>query len=129
VLELPMRMVVTVVIGGAVLGSIMYYMSSNCWNPESIRVSWSPEVLYEGDNEVSITVTDGHGNPLKNAVVTMVGLGDAGSNKTGGDGNAIVHISPQIDPNRNEGYLDIEVKVGGCYRDFIQHDAIKVIRG
>ena len=128
VLELPMRMAVTLVIGGAVLGAIVYYVSSNCWNPESIQVSWNPEVLSEGSNDVEVTVNNEHGNPIKDAIVTISGLGDADSNKTGGNGKATLHISPQLGIYRNEGYLDMEVKVSGCYRDFFQHDAIKVVR-
>lgn len=123
-----MRMVITLVIGGAALGSVTYYLTSNCWSPENIQVSWSPEVLNEGDNNLEVKVTDEHGKPIKNAIVTITGLGTASSNRTGSDGEACIHISPILPRYRNEGYLSIQVKAGGCYRDFTQSDAIKVVK-
>jgi len=128
VTELPMRMVVTLVIGGVALGSVTYYLTSNCWSPENIQVSWSPEVLNEGSNTLEVKVADGHGKPIKNAIVTVVGLGTASSNKTGSNGEVRLHINPILPKYRNEGYLSIQVKAGGCYRDFTQSDAIKVVK-
>jgi len=128
VVELPMRMIVTLIIGGTALGFITYYLTSNCWSPENTQVTWSPDILSEGSNDLEVKVTDGHGKPIKNAIVTVTGLGTASSNKTGSNGEAYLHINPILPQYRSEGYLSIQVKAGRCYRDFIQNDAIKVVK-
>ncbi|RLF64389.1 MAG: hypothetical protein DRN33_02300 [Thermoplasmata archaeon] len=129
VVELPMRMVVTLIVGGIALGSVTYYITSNCWTAENIRVEWKPDVLIEGNADLEVKVMDENGKPIKNAVVTVTGLKTAASNRTGEDGETFLHINPVLPDYRNEGYLNIEVKTGKCYRNFVQTDAIKVIRG
>ncbi|MEA2054032.1 MAG: hypothetical protein U9O96_02780 [Candidatus Thermoplasmatota archaeon] len=124
-----MRMVATLIIGGAVLGAIVYYMTTNCWNPEELQVSWDKDVVEEGNRVIEITVNDKDGKPIKNAIVTITGLETADSNKTGSNGRTQLNINPALSPYRNEGYLDIKVKASGCYKDFEQDDAIKVVVG
>jgi len=129
VTDLPMRMVVTLIVGGVVLGVVTYYMTTNCWYPENIQVMWAPDVINNGSADLEVIVTDEHGKPIKNAIVTVTGLKTAASNKTGSDGRTILHVKPVLPEYRYEGYLDMEVKAGRCYREFNQLNAIKVVRG
>ncbi len=128
VLGLPMRMVVAIVIGGAVLGIIIYYLTGQCFFPQTLQVSWQPTVIKEGEQKIEVIVKDENGDAIKNAVVTITGLKTADSNKTGSNGKAYLEINPVLPSYRNEGYLDIKVTAGGCYKKFVQEDAIKVIK-
>jgi len=132
VIDLPMRLMVTLIIGGAVLGMIVYYISSNCWIKENLQVNWYPSVITLSENidtySVEIVVKDEKGNPIQNAFVTITGLGYA-SGKTDNKGNTKLDLTIELPEYRNEGYLDLEVRAGDCYKKFYQEDAIKVVRG
>lgn len=131
VIELPFRLVVTTVIGGVVLGLIGYYISTNCLLMKEMQVIWKPSVVeIKGENgscEIEIEVRDENKNPIKNAVVTVTGLGGADSGITGKNGSVLLNLSLALE-NRREGYLNIRVTYNKCYRDFYEENAIKVIR-
>lgn len=129
VLGLPMRMVVALIIGGAALGAVTYFMMTHCWTPEQLNVSWEPGVADAGLTTITVTVSDADGDPIKDASVVITGLGGAGSNKTNGTGEAEITINTQIPDHRNQGYLDITAKASGCYKDYSQDKAIKVVEG
>ncbi len=129
VLGLPMRMVVALIIGGAALGAITYFMTTHCWTPEQINVNWRPNVVDEGSSTITVTVKDADGDPIKDATVTITGLGGAGSTKTNNGGEAEITLTTNIPENKNEGYLDITAKASGCYKDYSQDNAIKVVAG
>lgn len=129
VLGLPMRMVVALIIGGAALGTITYFMTTHCWSPEQLNVNWHPDVVDEGASTINVTVRDADGDPIKDASVAITGLGGAGSDKTNNDGEVEITIHTHIPENRNEGYLDITARVSGCYKDYSHNDAIKVVAG
>lgn len=129
VLGLPMRMVVALIVGGAALGAITYFMMNHCWTPEQLDVSWQPNVVEAGHASITITVNDADGDPVNDASIAVTGLGGAGSNKTNNEGKAEITINTRIPDSRKEGYLDITVKASGCYKDYHQNSAIKVVEG
>jgi len=130
VLDLPLRLLVTLVVGAAALSAILYYLSAPCWFPEHLQVEWNPQIINaEEESRINIKVMDSHGNPVSRASVIISGLGNAGSNKTGEDGTTTILISCSLPSYRNEGYLDISVNAPGCYEKFFQENAIKVVRG
>lgn len=130
VLDLPLRLLVTLVVGAAALSIILYYIFTPCWFPEHLQVHWHPLIINAGEEEtIVVTVMDSHGNPISRASVILSGLGNASSNKTVDDGTATMVISCSLPSYRNEGYLDISVDAPGCYEKFFRENAIKVVRG
>jgi len=131
VVDLPLRLVVTMIVGGIILGLIIYYISTNCFLMKNMQVIWQPSLLkIKGENgkcEIEIRVDDEKGNPLRNAVVTVTGLGGADSGITGEDGKVLLHLNITIG-ERKEGYLDIRVSCDKCYKDFYEENAIKVVK-
>lgn len=131
VVDLPLRLVVTMIFGAIILGLIVYYISTNCFLMKNMQVAWKPSLVEinggNGKCEIEIRVKDEKGNPLRNAVVTVMGLGGADSEITGKDGKVILHLNITIG-ERREGYLNIKVSYNSCYRDFYEENAIKVVR-
>ena len=130
VIDLPLRLLVTLVVGAAALSIILYYVLAPCWFPEHLQVQWDRLVINADEDEtIVVTVMDSHGNPISRASVIISGLGNASSNKTEGEGTATLCIRCSLPPYRNEGYLDVSVDAPGCYEKFFQENAIKVVRG
>lgn len=130
-IDLPFRLVVTTVIGGIILGLIGYYISTTCLLMKEMQVIWKPSVVEingkNGSCKIEVEVKDENGNPIKNAVVTITGLGGADSGITGKNGSVSLNISLVME-ERREGYLNIRVMHDKCYKDFYEENAIKVIR-
>lgn len=128
---LPMRMTVSIVIGAAALSSILFFIMSPCLFPEKITVNVNPVVKEIHSRYESVTfsfeIKDKDGYPIKDANVRVVGLGGAGEGFTKSNGKTIVSLDVTLDSGRTEGYLDVDVKAGGCYEDFNGDDMIKII--
>ena len=128
VLELPLRMVVTLVIGSAALIIILSFILQPCLFPKSLQVSWHPSIIESDvEKEIIISVYDPKGKPVSGATVMISGLGTVGVNKTNGEGEASISIRASLPEYRSEGYLNLRVKVNRCYEDFYQENAIKVV--
>ncbi len=131
-IDLPLHMVVAVIVGGAALGTITYYMLSNCWIEKKVQVSWQPSYIIFDENintySVEVYVKDDTGDPIKNAFVAIGGHAYA-TGKTNENGMVKLTFSIDMPDYRKETYLSIEVRAGSCYEKFRQEDAIKVIRG
>jgi len=131
--DLPLRLIVTIIVGGAAVGVITSFLFTTCWHKEGLEVFWTPEMIVLNEEQeyypIKIYVTDNRGNVVKNANVVITGLGEAVSGKTDDKGEIAFEISIELPEFRNEGYLDIEVNAAGCYTQFYQEDAIKVVRG
>jgi hypothetical protein len=122
-------MVVALIIGGAALGTVTYYTATHCWTPEHLKVAYEPDVVEEGPTSITVTVNDADGTPVQDASVSVTGLGAGGSNTTNAEGTASVRITSHLPEGRREGYLDIMVTAAGCYKQYSQDDAIKVVKG
>lgn len=127
--DLPMRMVVTLIVGAAALAVIVVAVSKPCIFPKTLMVEPTTNVVTEGTHvPIHITVKDDRGRPIKGATVTVSGLGTGASNATDTNGKTTLYLDLDLPEYRNEGYLDIEVFAPGCYEKFYQEDAIKVVR-
>lgn len=131
VIALPMRMTVSIVIGAAALSCILFFIVSPCLFPEKITVNASPVVkkIASRSETVSIDfeIKDKDGYPIKEANVRVIGLSGSGEGFTGGNGKTTVRLDVVLESGRSEGYLDVDVKAGGCYEDFVGNDMIKII--
>jgi len=78
-----------------------------------------------------IKVTDNDGNPVRDANVVLSGLGGAASSTTDINGVAVlttpVNARVQLDPNQNEGTMDLKIIADGFY-DYEKKDAIMIIK-
>jgi len=125
-----MRLIVALIIGGAALGTVVYYVHSHCWNPENLQVNWTPNVITVDDTTITVTVKDEDGHPVKGANIVVTGLHTGDSSNTNDLGSVTLSLSGLSIPEyRNEAYLDIEATASGCYKKYEQEDAIKVVRG
>lgn len=128
VLGLPFRMMVSIIIGGAVLSSLLYYLNSSCVFPQELEVRWNPSFIenYKKSNIHVYVMADG--KPVSGAMVLISGLGNASFNFTNGEGMAEIQITPHM-KYEGENYLSVMVKAGECYRKFYVERAIRVIPG
>jgi len=126
VLGLPLRMVVSIIVGGAALATVLYFLSSSCIFPKELDVEWKPIVIEnEKRNEIKVSVY-ADGKAVGGAEVVIHGLGNASYGKTDGNGEITLYFTPHM-KGRNEGYVEIRVTAGGCYKRFVEENAIKVV--
>lgn len=77
---------------------------------------------------VKVTTNDERADPITDAVVTLVGAGDASQGRTLDNGSArISGIKPILDANINQAFMTLTVKATG-FPDFIDPKAVSVIR-
>jgi hypothetical protein len=80
---------------------------------------------------VTVKVTDKDGNPVRNANVILKGLGGAASSTTDIDGMSVLTTPDssllRLDPNQNEGTMDLKVLADGFY-DYEKKDAIMIVK-
>jgi len=127
-LGLPLRMIVSIIVGGAALSTILYYIGSSCFYPEELQVNWQPSYIENGKDSVIIVEVKAKGHAIKDARVLIKGLGNAAYGETNESGIVMLHFTPHMPNYENEDYLSIEVKSNGCYKKFYQENAIKVVR-
>jgi len=126
-----MRLVVSIVIGVAVLSAILSFISNSSFITPSMVVSIDP-IFYEMKNSsgrvnLSIFVSSLDGKPIEDAVVVIQGLNGFASASTDSSGRANISVSIVFPRYIREGYLDVTVKALG-YSVFHQEDMIRVIR-
>ncbi|RLF41622.1 MAG: hypothetical protein DRN12_02690 [Thermoplasmata archaeon] len=131
VVALPMRLIVSIVIGTAVLSAILSFISDSSYITPSMVVSVDP-IFYKmnssrGILNISLSVSSKDGKPIKDAVVIIQGLDGFASAITDSNGNANISISIVFPKYIHEGYLDVTVKALD-YPNFHQDDMIRVIQ-
>lgn len=132
VIGLPMRLTVSLVIGGIALIAILSFVLNPCLFPQKMIVSIKPMVnMITGDDltniKLTVYVNDSNGKPVKDALVKISGHNSYGYNLTDKDGKAIVNTTINMKNIINEAYLDAYVKAN-CYETFSQEDMIKIIK-
>ena len=131
VIALPMRLIVSIVIGTAVLIAILSFTSSFDLISPSMSVSINPLVYKvngsSGMINLSIYVSSTNGKPVDNAVIIVHGLGGFASAVTNASGRVNVSISIVFPRYIHEGYLDVTVKAQG-FSKFFQENMIRVIQ-
>ncbi len=131
VIELPLRLLITLIIGGIALATVLAYMFSPCLFKKNLQVCWDKYKINAGEKAaISVTVLNDKGNPIKGATVLIKGFGNATVDKTDKKGGVTLYIKISKDAlgDRNEGYLELVVDAGNCYRKFKEEEAIKVIK-
>lgn len=146
-MELPINIVVMLVVGIVALATLISIVPTPT-KEMSVFVEGAAlkgGALQEGNsivinantaaNPFGVTVmvkaTDKDGNPVRNANVILKGLGGAASNTTDINGMSVLTTedsSPvRLDPNQNEGTLDLKVLADGFY-DYEKKDAIMIVK-
>jgi hypothetical protein len=133
VLDLPMRLTVSLIIGGIALAAILGYMLNPCLFPGRMIISVSPMVEgidFGGPENIdfTVTVTDSEGRGVSQASVIIVGLGGIGHGSTDGSGTVTIEVANiMLEDGVFEGFLDVQVKAP-CFESFSQRDMIKIYR-
>lgn len=129
VIELPLRLIVTIVIGGVALTTVLAFLFSPCLFKKDLQVCWDTYKI-KADEETTITVSvlDEKGKPVRGATVLLKGLGNATVNQTNETGRVELTIKVTLPEERHEGYLELIVDAGNCYEKFREEEAIKVVR-
>jgi len=129
VIDMPLRLTVTIVIGTLVLIAILTYMNNTTLIAEEIIVEIDTySVEYQDNNSFQITVTDTQHQPLCDCLVIIKGLGQITSNRTDTSGLTTLKVSCSLNATQQQGYLDVIVKPPDGYRDYQQDEFIKVYR-
>ena len=134
VLGLPMRLTVSIIIGTVALIAILSFIVNPCLFPGKMMISVDsmvneiPAGNISADFNISVSVCEVDGHPIRNANVIIKGLGGIGSGYTDVNGETTIQISVGLEEGRYEGYLDVSVKAA-CYETFSQNDMIKIVKG
>ena len=133
VIGLPMRLIVSIIIGTIALIAILSFILNPCLFPKKMIISIDPMIntLPEGENisefDFNLTVSELDGHPITNAQVIIKGLGGIGSGSTDENGKVTIGITVELVEGQNENYLDVSVKAP-CHESFLQNDMIKIVR-
>ncbi len=129
VIELPLRLIVTIVIGGVALTAVLAFLFSPCLFKKDLQVYWDTYKINAGEETtITVSVLNEKGKPVRGATVLLKGLGNATVNQTNETGKAELTIKVTLPEKRHEGYLELIVDAGNCYEKFIEEEAIKVVR-
>ncbi len=145
-MELPINIVVMLVVGMVALATLISIIPTptkemSVFVVETTLEGGSPQagnsIIVTAENAtypfsvtVKIKVTDQDGNPVRDANVVLTGLGGAASNNTIIDGTTVLitdEAMPRLDPNQNEGTMDLKILADGFY-DYEKQDAIMIIK-
>jgi len=131
VIDLPMRLVVSLIIGTVALSAIIAFMMHPCIIPHTLSVSIDPLVLSinGSDQNVSIKihVSDESNDPVNDAVVTIKGHDVIIANTTDHLGDTVLSFPVTIPEGISEIYLDVMVKAS-CARSQVFSNCIRVFR-
>jgi len=146
-MELPINIVVMLVVGMVALATLISIIPTptkeiSVFVVETTLEGGSPQegnsIIVSADTAkdpfsvtVNINVTDQDGNPVRDANVVLTGLGGAASNNTDINGVTVLTTAdgakPRLDPNQNEGTMDLKILADGFY-DYEKQDAIMIIK-
>ncbi len=146
-MELPINIVVMLVVGIVALATLISIVPTPT-KEMSVFVEGTAlrgGALQEGntivvnantaENPFGVTVmvkaTDKDGNPVRNANIVLNGLGGAASNTTDINGISVLTTADsalvRLDPNQNEGTMDLKVLADGFY-DYEKKDALMIVK-
>lgn len=129
VIDMPLRLTVTIVIGTLVLLAILSYMNNTTLIAEDIIVEIDTySVAYQDNNSFQITVTDTQHQALSDCLVIIKGLGQITSNRTDTNGVATIQVSCNLNATQQQGYLDVIVKPPDGFNEYQQNELIKIYR-
>lgn len=130
VIDLPMRIVVSLIIGMVCLAAILsFFIQPNFYNPEPlITVSPTVAIINETNSKqlFIITVLDEKSHNLPEALVIFHSDFFIQTNKTNSNGQTTLLINATTTQHLYEAYIDVTVKAQG-FQTFYQQDMIKLI--
>jgi hypothetical protein len=132
VLGLPLRVMVSLIVGTVALGAILSYILNPCLFPERLVVSVSPMMTTVSSDQASnatflVHVNDTKSHPIRGARVIIKGLGGAGYGYTDRQGKINLMVKVHLDPGIHEGYLSLSVSAP-CHESCEQFDIIKIVK-
>ena len=132
VIGLPLRIVVSLVIGMVALASILSFMTSSGVISQPLVVSVSPMLRTISGNESQnvsfmVVVMDRNGHCIDAATVILSGLGSAGIGRTNASGRTWVQLPVSLQEGIWEGYLDVSVSAPPHPR-YKQEAMVKIVR-
>jgi len=130
VLDLPMGLVVSLIIGSVCLLAILSLMLQASMIPGNLQVEIQPGYILLNDSNalvnVSVLVTDSTHHPIHNAIVIIRGYHCAVGNRTNESGYIVEQISPKMQPGLKETFLEITVQAKG-FTDYQNPQGIRVL--
>lgn len=131
VIDLPMRLVVTLIIGTVALSSIIAFIAQPCLIPQNLSVSLDPLVTSVNTSERNVSircvVTDEMHMPVKDAVVLIRGNHVIKANRTDDKGLAILVFEVSFPEGISEMFFDVVVK-SSCATTQTLSNAVKIIQ-
>ncbi len=146
-MELPINIVVMLVVGIVALATLISIVPTPTKEMSVFieKAALKGGTLQEGnsivvnantaENPFGVTVkvkaTNKDGNPVRNANVILRGLGGEASNTTDLNGISVLTTADsalvRLDPNQNEGAMDLKVLADGFY-DYEKKDAVMIVK-
>jgi hypothetical protein len=131
--DMPMRLVITVIIGTITLISIFGFLSQSLVIPSYLQVSIEP-MFYQWNESVNtteftITVKDSSDHqPVDQALVVLKGPFNIQYNYTNHSGICNIQVESMKLPGIHEWFLDVTVKAARyeCYK---QEQMIRILNG
>ena len=146
-MELPINIVVMLVVGIVALGTLISIIPTPTKEMSVFveKAALRGGTLQDGNSivvnsgtaanpfavTVMVKVTDKDGNPVRKANVILSGLGGAASNTTDVNGGSVLTTADnalvRLDPNQNEGAMDLKILADGFY-DYERKDAVMIVK-
>jgi hypothetical protein len=130
VIDLPMYLVVTIIIGIIALGSVLSIMVLPSFYTSNPIVTVDPLIASINNSTSTITYyvqvhTQDH-QPIEDAHVIIKHSSTINANTTNSSGQTTITIQPKIPQGLHENYLDVTVKASG-YATMTNTKMLKVI--
>ena len=131
-IDLPMKLIVSLIIGSLALIAIIGTLHQFPFPPSTLYVTVSPQMgsINETNNisVFTITILDSSSHkPIQNGLVILKETNMIAYNQTNEEGFCIIPVSLQMPIGINEMYLDVQVKAMG-YDLFYNEDMIRIIK-
>jgi len=141
VLGIPMYLIIIMIVAVAVIAAVVVMIPKGTRSMNA-QITSNALIAEDPGNDgagkftfsktytiwVKVTTNDERADPIVDAIVTLVGAGDASQGRTLDNGSArISGIKPILDPNINQAFMTLTVKSTG-FQDFIDPKAVSVIR-
>jgi len=133
---LPIRLVVSFVVGTAVLGVMLHMVTGvGALTTTELDATTSPDVVSTGAQTLHVTAVDASGKPVPDVAVVLsadtAGLSDGGPRvaRTNESGVATFDVTPTLPATRRQGKLSVTVKPpNGDYADRRANAGVLVVR-
>jgi len=138
VLGLPMYLIIVMIVAVAVIAAVIFMIPQgtglmNAQVIENAVIAEDPgnAGIYTFSSnynvEVKVTTNDDKTSPIAGATVTLVGSGDAASATTNSEGIATLSVTPTLNENSNEAFMELTVKAAG-YQQYTDQQAVTIYR-